>query len=46
MARRKTPPNAVDIDFLGSLTDEVTPHADACLARVEIASLRRVDTRG
>ena len=31
MARRKILPNALDIDFLGGLTDEVTPHAGVAL---------------
>lgn len=31
MARRKILPNALDIDFVGGLTDEVTPHAGVAL---------------
>ena len=31
MARRKILPNALDIDFRGGLTDEVTPHAGVAL---------------
>lgn len=31
MARRKVLPNALDIDFRGGLTDEVTPHAGVAL---------------
>jgi len=31
MARRKILPNALDVDFRGGLTDEVTPHAGVAL---------------